>query len=247
MSVPRELAGLGARSLLVVSDYDGTLAPIVTNPDAALPQEGAREALTALVEAGHEVAVLTGRGAAQVRAFLNLPGLTVIGLHGMEWPGETPPAPDVTAIREITARVPPTPGLRLEDKGRTLAVHYREVAPHEQVRVEAALEALTLPPGWELMRGKLVREFRPAGFGKGRALARLRAAFPDRLAVFLGDDATDEEGFEVLRREGVTVKVGEGLTLAEHRVADPATVVELMWAWTRRERRSSSSNQIRSD
>ena len=77
-----------------------------------------------------------------------------------------------------------------------------------------------------------MREFRPGGFGKGRAARRLAREFPAHRPVFLGDDLTDEEAFEVLHGEGgVTVKVGDGPTLAEHRVAGPAQVVTLLGRW----------------
>lgn len=233
MSPAPNLLTLGGRPLLVLCDYDGTLAPIVPRPEEAWPEPGAREALARLLaHPHHRAAVLTGRRAVQVQAFLNLPDLPVVGLHGMEWPGETTAAPDAGALRQIAAQLPELPGLRLEDKGWTLAVHYREVPEPLQPGVEDRLAALTLPPGWELMPGKKVREFRPGGFGKGRAARRLAREFPAHRPVFLGDDLTDEEAFEVLRGEGgVTVKVGDGPTLAEHRVEGPGEVVALLRRW----------------
>lgn len=232
MTLPPELLPLGERPLLVLCDYDGTLAPIVPRPEEAWPEPGAREALERLLaHPHHRAAVLTGRLAAQVHAFLNLPDLPVVGLHGMEWPGEEAEPPDTDAVRRITFQLPDVPGLRLEDKGWTLAVHYREVPEPLQAEVEARLAELALPPGWELMAGKKVREFRPGGFGKGRAVQRLARRFPAHLPVFLGDDVTDEEAFEVLREEGVTIKVGDGPTLAEHRVEGPSQVVALLEWW----------------
>ncbi|MBB5236064.1 trehalose-phosphatase [Deinococcus budaensis] len=233
MSLPPDLLTLGERPLLVLADYDGTLAPTVPRPEQAWPEPGAREALARLLAAGrHRAAVVTGRRAEQVHAFLNLPDLPVVGLHGMEWPGEDLSTPDPRPLREIAAWLPDVPGLRLEDKGWTLAVHFREVPGEQQAEVEAALAAIPLPPGWEAIAGKKVREFRPGGFGKGRAAGRLAGMHPDHLPVFLGDDVTDEEGFVRLRAlGGVTVKVGEGETAAEYRVGSPADVVPLLRAW----------------
>ncbi|WP_019586875.1 trehalose-phosphatase [Deinococcus apachensis] len=233
MSLPPDLLTLGGRPLLVLCDYDGTLAPIVSRPEEAWPEPGAREALSRLVaHPRHRAAVVTGRLAEQVHAFLNLSGLPVVGLHGMEWPGEEIAAADHEAIHLIAAQLPDVPGLRLEDKGWTLAVHSREVAGERQAGVEKALDAITLPPGWEMISGKKVREFRPAGFGKGRAVERLARQDPHHLPVFLGDDVTDEEGFLRLRaRGGVTIKVGEGETAAEYRVESPAEVVALLRHW----------------
>ncbi|BDP44212.1 trehalose 6-phosphate phosphatase (plasmid) [Deinococcus aetherius] len=233
MTLPQELLRLGERPLLVLCDYDGTLAPIVARPEEAWPEPGAREALERLLaHPRHCAAVLTGRRATEVHAFLNLPDFSVIGLHGMEWPGEAAAPPDTDAVRRITAQLPDVPGLRLEDKGWTLAVHYREVPELLQAGVEARLAEIALPVGWELMAGKKVREFRPGGFGKGRAVQRLARRFPNHLPVFLGDDVTDEEAFEALRGEdGLTIKVGDGPTLAEHQVEGPGQVVALLERW----------------
>lgn len=233
MTLPPELLALGKRPLLVLADYDGTLAPIVPRPEDAVPQPGAREALACLLaHPRHRAAIVTGRLAEQVHAFLDLSGLPVVGLHGMQWPGEPLAAADPEALRLIAAQLPAVPGLHAEDKGWTLAAHYREVPEPEQASVEARLAAITLPPGWEAIAGKKVREFRPSGFGKGRAAQRLAEAYPTHQPVFLGDDVTDEEGFVRLRAlGGVTVKVGEGPTAAEYRVADPAEVVALLRTW----------------
>ena len=231
MSVPSGLLALGARPLLVVLDYDGTLAPIVARPEDARPQPGAPEALARLVER-HAVAVLTGRRSQDVRAFLALPDLTVVGLHGMEWPGEQSVPADRATVEGIVASLPQFEGRRLEDKGATLAVHYRATPEELAPGVEAALAAVPVPPGWNVVAGKKVREFRPAGFGKGQALDRLARSHPRRHPVFVGDDVTDEEGFETIRRlGGVGIKVGDGATLAAHRVGSPADVVRLIEGW----------------
>lgn len=242
MSVP---TGLGARPLLVVLDYDGTLAPIAARPQDARPQPGAAEALERLRDHGtHELAVLTGRRAEDVRGFLGLPDLTVVGLHGMQWPGEPPPAPDRAALERLRASLPNFEGRLLEDKGATLAVHYRATPDRLAAAAEAALAAVPIPPGWEVMAGKKVREFRPAGHGKGRAVERLAREHPHRLPVFVGDDITDEDGFAaVARLGGVGIKVGNGETAAAHRVRSPADVVELLreWARTARDARPAPS------
>ena len=233
MSLGAPLLALRERPLLVICDYDGTLAPIVARPEDAAPEPGAPEALSALFAGGpHRAAVVTGRRVEEAAAFLNVTGLLVVGLHGMEWPGETLRPPDTAALRVLQGALPDMPGMRLEEKGWTLAVHYREVPEPEQPALESALARVPVPPGWEVITGKKVREFRPSGHGKGRAALRLAAQFPDHLPVFLGDDVTDEEAFLVLReRGGVTIKVGEGQTAAEHRLASPAEVVTLLRAW----------------
>lgn len=233
MNLHASLLALRERPLLVICDYDGTLAPIVARPEDAVPEPGAPEALTGLLAGGrHRAAVVTGRRVAEAAGFLNVPELLVVGLHGMEWPGEELHPPDTAALQIIRAALPDAPGLRMEEKGWTLAVHYREVPEPDQATVESALSGVPVPPEWEVIAGKKVREFRPSGHGKGRAALRLAAQFPGHLPVFLGDDVTDEEAFTALRQcSGVTVKVGEGQTAAEHRVASPAEVVLLLRAW----------------
>lgn len=233
--LPPELLALGQLALLVVCDYDGTLAPIVTRPQDAVPERGAHDALAQLqARPGREVAVLSGRRAEEVRAFLQLPDLHVIGLHGMQWPGEAEREADREVIEGLLAQLPQTPGLRPEDKGATLAVHFREVADPGKANVEARLADIQLPGGWEVVAGKMVREFRPGGFGKGRALRRLAQEHPGLLPIFLGDDVTDEEGFEVaLQLGGAAVKVGGGDTRARHHLEGPAEVVALLEAWGR--------------
>nr|WP_246351676.1 trehalose-phosphatase [Deinobacterium chartae] len=221
---------------MVVCDYDGTLADIVPRPDEAHPYPGARRALARLCgHPQHRAAILTGRRASEVQAFLEVERLCVIGLHGMEWPGEPIPEPDTAALERIRVRLQALPGLRLEDKGRTLAAHYRELPEALHPQIEAQLAALELPGGWERVDGKKVREFRPEGFGKGRALERLAQRFPQHHPVFIGDDRTDEEGFaHLLPLGGTAIKVGPGESVAPWRLESPAEVVALLQAWAER-------------
>lgn len=227
------LPPLGPRPLLIATDYDGTLAPIVGRPEEAWPQPGAREVLQKLLRSPlHEVWVVTGRRASQVHGFLGLRGLPVIGLHGLEWPGEPKPTPDRAAIQQILEQVPPFPGRRIEDKGWTVAIHYRQAPPELHPEIEAVLGHVALPYGWARLAGKFVHEFRPAGVSKGKALERLIALHPEHHPVFIGDDQTDEEGFAaVLEQGGTAIKVGAGHTLAPYRIADPAEVVRLLEGW----------------
>ncbi|AFZ66196.1 trehalose-phosphatase [Deinococcus peraridilitoris] len=247
MTLPEALVRLADWPLLILCDYDGTLAPIVARPEDARPEEGARAALQRLLHhPRHEVAVITGRSVAAAQGFLNTSDLTVIGLHGMEWPGEPPPRADREALSQISRQLQPLidregvfanlPGLRLEDKGWTMAVHYRNAPAELHAAIEDFLTGVNLPPGWETVEGKKVHEFRPGGFGKGRAALTLARRFPEHHPVFLGDDVTDEEAFAaVLALDGTAVKVGEGETLAPHRLDSPAWAVALLEHWAGQE------------
>ncbi|THF87123.1 bifunctional alpha,alpha-trehalose-phosphate synthase (UDP-forming)/trehalose-phosphatase [Deinococcus sp. KSM4-11] len=233
-ALPAPLLALGTRPLLIMCDYDGTLAPIAARPRDADPQAGAYEALAALLHhPAHHPVVVTGRRSVQVYGYLPLPDLPVIGLHGMEWLGRTPDAPQRGVIEALAHHFPIEPGVRVEDKRWTVAVHYRNVPTNRQEVVQQHLETVPLPPGWERIAGKLVREFRPQGYGKGRAVTTLMAAHPDLHPVFIGDDDTDEEAFAVVNAVGGTsVKVGAGTTVAHHFLDRPANVTALLTAWS---------------
>jgi len=213
-------------------DYDGTLAPIVDDPDAAVPHPDA-PALLERLSARHPVWIVTGRDLAALDRFLDLP-LPAIGLHGAQRGtigGEAEHLMSdeaAAALRGLRERVPAMDGVEVEAKDRTFAVHYRSVADEKAAR--AALEQWLdpLPEGLDAIWGKKVVELRPTGLTKGTAVRRGAQDHPDRTPVYLGDDVTDEDAFAALQsmgREAVTVKVGEGATRAVHRLADPDAVM----------------------
>src|SRR5205085_9258219 len=119
---------------------------------------------------------------------------------------------DLSLLAEAEQR---WPSVRLEDKGKTLALHYRQ-APAREAEILAFAESLLRQAGegLRLIAGKMVVEFQPRHYGKDGAIAAFMAGppFRDRLPVFLGDDTTDEDGFaEVNRRGGVSIRVGAPL------------------------------------
>ena len=125
------------------------------------------------------------------------------------------------------------PQLLLEDKGASLALHYRgspELASH----VHRTLRRSLAPDeGYELQPGKMLLEVRPEGRDKGTAIDDFmaEAPFAGRVPVFVGDDLTDEHGFAVVERlGGWTVKVGPGRTAARFRLPDPAAVRQWLLA-----------------
>lgn len=225
-------------------DYDGTLAPIAPTPEEARPLPGTVALVERLVRArATEVAIVSGRTVDDLRRCLDVPGVVYIGVHGLEWlrPGErleraavaSRVVEELPAIRrQLEAALGSRPGIRLEDKGLTLAVHYRLASrpdarrAHETVeRLVAACRARGVP--LDVLRGHEVSEIRPAGANKGRAVVGLLAGrHPEPLVLYIGDDRTDEEAFQSLPASAVTVRVGppEVETAARYRLGDPAAV-----------------------
>lgn len=213
-------------------DYDGTLAPIVDDPDAAVPHPDA-PALLEQLSARYPVWIVTGRDLAALDRFLDL-YLPAIGLHGAQRGtigGEAEQLMSeeaAAALRELRAEVPSIEGLEVEEKEQTFAVHYRAVADEGAARTQLEQWLDPLPEGLDAIWGKKVVELRPIGLTKGTAVRRVAEKHPDRTPVYLGDDVTDEDAFAALQsmaRAAVTVKVGEGETQASHRLADPDAVM----------------------
>src|SRR5690606_28451027 len=122
------------------------------------------------------------------------------------------------------------PGVALEDKQLGLALHYRR-NPECELAVQSFarkyLQRHAALAGFELLEGKMVVEFRPAGEDKGTAVERLleQTPFSGRVPVFIGDDVTDEAGFSAVNRlGGVSIKCGAGTTCANYRLSDVASV-----------------------
>ena len=228
-------------------DVDGTLLEIAARPDLVRVPQGLPALLDRLAtERDGALALVSGRKLADLDRLLRPWRGAAAGLHGLDIrrPDGTllqrGPACDAEA-RSALDRARPrlqawaadAPGVLLEDKGWSLAMHYRNAPEHadEIARLADCLvhqsgEALCLLPG------KMVVELLPHGAGKGGAIAALMAAPPyrGRRPIFLGDDVTDEHGFaEVNRRGGLAVRVGEavGQTQAGYRL--PSIAAALDW------------------
>nr|WP_177228933.1 trehalose-phosphatase [Amycolatopsis sacchari] len=224
--------------LLVACDYDGTLAPIVTNPDEARPlpeSVGALRSLAGLHET--TTAVISGRALRDLAILSRLPSeVHLVGSHGSEFDIGFVHALDAQA-RELHRRletaldelVSGTPGVQLEVKPASIAVHVRRADRTDAQRI---LEAVHNGPctwdGVTTTDGKEVVELAVVQTDKGRALDTLRHQVGATAAVFLGDDVTDEKAFARLSGPDLGVKVGDGETLAAFSVPgteDVATVL----------------------
>jgi trehalose 6-phosphate phosphatase len=238
-----------ARSLAVASDFDGTLTPIVSHPDRAVLSARARSALVRIgALPGARLAVLSGRTLDDLDRQLGIPGVFLAGITGAETrdptgrrqlhvpPGEEIPAELRRGLEEWCARFP---GAWVEDKGVSIALHYRAIpeSRHAVFGTGIRRRVSSYPGRVALIHGKRVFEVLPAGApDKASALERWLADAPDPpLVFFFGDDSNDEPAHEWVRsRSGVSVAVGRPATRAGYAVATPDDVVWFL-EWLDRE------------
>jgi trehalose 6-phosphate phosphatase len=204
-------------------DFDGTLAPIVDDPDAARPLPGTVELLTPLAARFAAVALVSGRPAAFLAEHAAAPGVRYLGMYGLEeirdgqvWvdPRRAAGGPAVTAARD-DLRVDPAvrdSGAHLEDKGYAVAVHTRRIIdpPRWAGPIEEAAGRIAARHGLEVVPGKMVWELRPAVHSdKGDAVGRVVADSGARSVIVAGDDLGDLAAFTTASR-----LAGEGLRVA---------------------------------
>ena len=221
------LPSLDPSAQAVFLDYDGTLVEIAPTPEEAR----ADPELLLLLELLQErldgaLAIVTGRPVDDIDALLHPLRLTVAALHGLavrRRDGSTMVAPVATALLDpvrdaFSAFADDHSGTRVEDKGLSVALHYRG-APSAGAAAEALAQRLVAAAEGvlRLQRGKMVVELLPAGTDKGRAITVLMGEppFHARRPVFVGDDVTDEAGFSAVNEQGgMSVRVGHGPSAA---------------------------------
>lgn len=228
-------------------DYDGTLAPFAIDPMQASPLPGVTDLLHDLAaDPGTEVAIISGRPADEVMTLLGSPPVTVVGNHGYEvWPVDGPPVvrqptPEQRqGLVEIrTALQQRGYGHNVEVKMASLALHTRGCEPVTAVAMEQEVlnewGAFALAHGLECRWFNGGVEIRCLGWHKGHALNALLDLQPSEvLAVYIGDDETDEDAFVALQGRGIGIKVGrdERSTAARSVLADCAAVADFLRTW----------------
>jgi len=253
MTIPPELDGHLQRLarmpvLMIATDYDGTLAPIVENPSEAHPDREAMVAVCRLAELAHtHVSIISGRSLRDLAGLTGAPdGVRLIGSHGSEFDPDfaTKLPAEAVALRERVhadfVRIADThQGFGIETKPASVAFHYRNAG---EAAAEEALDQILKGPatyeGVQVKRGKKVLELAVVATNKGEALRTARQRVGASAVLFLGDDVTDEDAFATLAGPDVGVKVGEGETLAGFRLGDThavsrvlARLYELRAAW----------------
>lgn len=226
-------------------DFDGTLSQIVPRPeDAGLdPQIGSiLQALAARSDFG--VSIISGRALEDVKRRVGLKNVVYAGNHGLEIEFETIRfrEPRAEALRrelrclslQLKLALSDTDGVEIEDKGLTLSVHFRRVADvlHDWVR-SITHTTVARSRSFGCREGKMVLEVRPeVTWNKGHAIKWIaREVLPSpSLAIYIGDDISDEDGFAAIP-EGVTIRVGEPTeTEAQYTLPDVTGVgVFLTW------------------
>jgi trehalose 6-phosphate phosphatase len=228
-----------ARSAVLL-DFDGTLSEIVAHPDLARAAQGARSAVEGLAGRYGLVAVVSGRPTEDVQALLGVEGVTYAGHYGATSSGV---ALDPRVASEATIAADRVDGAWVEDKGSSVAVHYRQAGQPDVARrsLLVPLQRLADEHRLDLIEGKMVLELVPRDRQrKGGAVQRLIREVDARAAMFAGDDLADREAFaalDLLRDEGVaTLKVAvrgveewpELLSEADLIVPGPAGLVALL-------------------
>ena len=220
-----------ASHILLLSDYDGTLTPIVGRPvDAVLSPETRDELKQMSERPDFSVGIISGRSLPDIKMMVGLNGIYYAGNHGLEIEG-----PDLNFVSpsaraaqtqikvlsgQLSARLGNIEGVIIEDKGLSLSVHYRLVKEGEEKTIAEIFRWITTP--WlnegkiRVTSGKKVWEVRPPiGWNKGKAVETISQKIKQSLAIeqpltlYLGDDVTDEDAFKVLHYpKGWSVFVG---------------------------------------
>jgi trehalose 6-phosphate phosphatase len=230
------------QDVALLLDFDGTLVEIAPLPDSVNLDRRIPAALEALRNSlGGALALVSGRPISFLDQILAPHQFDAAGLHGAQirMAGEIRSQSQVPgsmreATRELVRFANSQVGIIVEDKRISVAVHWR-LAPHLQDEALALMRAIALRMGPEvrLQEGKSVAELVPAGASKGGAIAWLMSQPPyaGRTPVFIGDDVTDEAGFEAVNAMGgLSIRIGEGDTCATRRLASPTALRSIILA-----------------
>ena len=238
MSVCAPSIPVDLETAAILLDVDGTLLDLAPTPREIFVPHSLRETLARLSErTGGAVAFVSGRPLEELDLVFSPLQLPAIGGHGAEMriaPGEAAaprrlPLLDPDVKRKFAAIAEAGPGIILEDKGYSLALHYR-LAPDKErvVREEAAkIRASLGTAALELLPGKLMLEIKQSGVTKATAVRELmqHAPFAGRRPIFIGDDVTDRSVFEIIPEyDGISICVGPPIPGVDFCFPQPAEV-----------------------
>jgi trehalose 6-phosphate phosphatase len=227
---------LPLHEIALLLDVDGTLLDIAARPSEVVVPPPLTEALTRLRDrTAGALALVSGRPLADIDRIFAPSRLAAIGGHG----AEVRPSPAGPVFCEEGAKLPAglkqaladaaraIPGILIEDKDASIALHYRQT-PRQEAALSDAVNAIVTRQRAgtiEVLRGKAVIEIKPAGFNKGSGVRRLMAhpPFAGRKPVFAGDDVTDETAIAVIPEfNGLAISVGRRIDGADYCFAKPS-------------------------
>jgi trehalose 6-phosphate phosphatase len=231
------------RKCAILLDIDGTILDMAPSPQQVTVPTGLRRTLSRLaVLTADAVALVSGRSLADIDRIFSPLRLAAIGGHGAEIRAVAGAAPrlrvgplSATLRRKLAGVAELAPGILVEDKGYSVALHYRQ-APEKKDAVCALAETICadLPPGLiEILPGKRVVEIKPAGINKADAVCELmrRPPFAGRKPIFIGDDTTDMPVFGIIAKfGGLSFSVGRIVADVDGHFDTPETVR----AWLKR-------------
>ncbi len=211
---------LSRQGLSVFLDYDGTLTPIVPRPEDAVLSPSMKSTVHQL-STRVPVGIVSGRDLADVKGLVGLDNVIYAGDHGfnIETPGKgdtgfSPAADQLAAVRRAAGNLrqplQDIPGAWLEEKTYTLSIHFRETPEQQTDAVRELVAAQADENGLRMTSGKKVFELRPGiDWHKGKAITWLRQELDlaDTYSLYMGDDTTDEDGFEALGDQGLGILV----------------------------------------
>ena len=223
-SKPAKIAFQDSKKLVFFLDYDGTLTPIVKRPEEAIIHPQMREILEKL-SSDYRVAIVSGRLRKEVEELVGIKNLFYAGSHGLDISGPGissvhPQAEEIIpfmtqAASRLGKKLGKIPGILIEDKKFTVALHYRLAEESSLPRVKKAVETiLKKHKELRLLSGKKVFEIMPnIDWDKGKAIRfiidALGISWNKASVVFIGDDTTDEDAFRIIRTRGSGVLVSD--------------------------------------
>jgi len=216
-------------------DIDGTLASFQINPEQSFIPNSTLEIIKEITQLNIPVIAVTGRDIETARKLLQHVEIPVAGLHGLDiyFGSDTYLRPDLSDINfkklkeDIKQACQIYPDFLIEDKGHSIALHYRKNPDLEEQAIYIMQQIKYFYPQLKINKGKYVVELIPKQANKGKAIQTIlkHLDLPLVYPIFIGDDLTDESGFNFINQQnGLTIKVGSGKTEAKYRLEDINTV-----------------------
>jgi len=222
-------------------DIDGTLADFQLDPNDCFIPAKTLNTLEKIISNKIPVVAVTGRDIDSARKLFESLDLPIAALHGLDiYLGKEKKLHASKNFLEIsyiynmlTKACIPYPDLLIENKKSSIALHYRKAPALESIAKKIILESQQVFPNLKLIQGKFVYELIPAQANKGLAIEEVLAHFNQHdlyIPVFIGDDVTDEDGFYFVNQveDGISIKVGQGLTHARYQLQDTKQVHDFL-------------------